>query len=115
VNTHLEITLVETGIYQVKAVQGQVVTRQRLAVDQGYLERTGIDGTDLIREVFDILLQHEALAAVPAESTLEQLVAHYPYLSSELQKRLSPKMPEYQTVEPARITPAPAEDRPTHT
>jgi hypothetical protein len=115
VNTHLEITLVEPGTYKVKAVQGHVVTLQRLAVDQGYLERTGIDGTDLVGEVYDILLQHEPLAAVPAESTLEQLVAHYPYLSSELQKRLSPKVPEYQTVEPARFTPAPAEDRPTHT
>jgi hypothetical protein len=115
VNTHLEITLVEPGTYQVKAVQGHVVTRQSLAVDQGYLERTGIDGTDLIREVFDILLHHEALAAIPAESTLEQLVAHYPYLSSELEKRLSPKMPAYQSVEAARITPVPAEDRPTHT
>jgi len=115
VNTHLEITLVEPGTYRVKAVQGHVVTRQSLAVDQGYLERTGIDGTELVREVFDILLQHEALAAVPAESTLEQLVAHYPYLSSELQKRSSPKMPADQTVEPARITPASAEDRPTHT
>ena len=115
-NTHLEITLVEPGSYRVKTVQGHVVTLQSLAVDQGYLKRTGIDGTDLVGEVYDILLQqHEPLAAVPAESTIEQLVAHYPYLSSELQKRLSPKMPEYQTVEPARIIPAPAEDRPTHT
>jgi hypothetical protein len=65
--------------------------------------------------VFDILLQREALAAVPAESSLEQLVAHYPYLSSELQKRLSPKMPAYRPVAAARITPVPAEDRPTHT
>ncbi|HEX3565711.1 MAG TPA: hypothetical protein VHU17_10075 [Acidimicrobiales bacterium] len=114
-NTHLQITLVEPGTYKVKAVQGQVVTQQSIAVDQDYLERTGIDGTDLVREVFEILLQHEALAAVPAESTLEQLVAHYPYLSSELQKRFSPKTPEYQTVEAARITPIPAQDRPTHT
>ena len=114
-NTHLEITLVEPGTYQVKAVQGQVVTLQSMAVDQGYLERTGIDGSDLVRAVFDVLLQHEALAAIPAESTLEQLVAHYPYLSSELEKRLSPKAPAYETVEAAQITPTPAEDRPTHT
>lgn len=92
-----------------------MVTQQRLAVDQGYLERFRIDGTELVREVCDILLQHEALAAVPTESTLEQLVAHYHYLSSELQKRLSPERPGLQPVEPARITPAPAEDRPTHT
>lgn len=114
-NTHLEITLVEPGTYQVKAVQGQVVTRESMTVDRGYLERTGIDGTDLVRAVFDVLLQHEALAAIPAESTLEQLVAHYPYLSSELEKRLSPKVPAYQAVEPARIIPTPAQDRPTHT
>jgi hypothetical protein len=114
-NTHFEITLVEPGTYKVKAVQGQVVILQSVTVDPGYLERTGIDGTDLIRETFDILLQHEALAAVPAESTLEQLVAHYPYLSSELQKRLSPKVSEHEMVEAARITPVPAEDRPTHT
>jgi hypothetical protein len=115
VNTQLEITLVEPGTYKVKAVQGQVVTLQSMAVDQDYLERTGIDGRELVREVVDILLQHEALAAVPAESTLEQLVAHYPYLSSELQKRFSPKMSAYESVEAARITPAPAQDRPTHT
>jgi hypothetical protein len=115
VNTHFEITHVEPGTYQVKAVQGQVVTVHSLSVDQDYLERTGIEGTDLVREVFEILLRHEALAAVPAQSTLEQLAAHYPYLSSELEKRFSPKVPAYQTVEPARITPVPAEDRPTHT
>jgi hypothetical protein len=110
-NTHFEITLVGPGTYKVKAVQGQIVTVHSLALDQGYLEQTSIAGTDLVREVLDILLGHEALAAVPAESTLEQLVAHYPYLSSELQKRL----PEYQTAEAARITPTPAQDRPTHT
>ena len=113
-NTHLEVTLVRPGTYSVKAIQGHVVTQQQLAVDAGYLEQTGIDGTDLIREVCDILMEHEALSAVPAESTVEQLVAHYPYLSSELQSRLSPgggTLP----VEPARIIPTPAEDHPTHT
>jgi crotonobetainyl-CoA:carnitine CoA-transferase CaiB-like acyl-CoA transferase len=86
-----------------------------VAVDEGYLEQTGVDGTDLVREVCAILMQHEALAAVPALSTVEQLVAHYPYLSSELQKRLSPEKPAIQAVEPARIAPIPAEDNPTHT
>jgi hypothetical protein len=115
VNTHFEITLAAPGTYQVKAVQGQIVTMHSLAVDPSYLERTGIEGTDLVREVFEILLRHEALAAIPAESTLEQLAAHYPYLSSELETRFSPKVSEHQGVEPARIAPVPAEDRPTHT
>ena len=93
VDTHLEVTLVEPGTYQVKAMQGHVVTQQRLAVDQGHLEQSGVDGVDLIREVCDILSEHEALTAVPARSTVEQLVAHYPYPSSELQSRLAPESP----------------------
>jgi hypothetical protein len=115
VNTHLEITLVEPGTYQVKAIQDHVVTSQQMAVDRGYLERTGIDGTDLVREVCVILLEHEALTAVPALSTVEQLVVQYPYLPSELQERLSTRIPGLQPVEPARIAPSSAEDHPTHT
>ena len=114
-NTHLEVTLVKPGTYRVKAIQGQVVTQQQLAVDAEYLEQTGLDGTDLVREVCDILVEHEALAAVPAQSTVEQLVAHYPYLSSELQKRLSPGTGATRPIEPARIVPTPVEDHPTHT
>ncbi len=114
-NTHLEVTSVEPGVYSVKAIDGHVVTRQRMAVDQGYLEQTGVDGADLVREVCDILLENEALAAIPAVSTIEQLVAHIPYLSSELQKRFPPGTPGSQPVEPARIAAAPVEDRPTHT
>ena len=113
--THLEVTPVGPGTYKVKAIQGHVVTQQRLGVDPAYLERTGVDGTELVRQVCDILMEHEALAAVPALSTIEQLVAHYPYLSSELQRRQSPGTPGLQPVEPARITPVAAVDHPTHT
>lgn len=113
--THLDITLIEAGTYDVVASEGQVATRHKVAVDQDYLEQTGIDGADLVREVCEILLQHEALAGIPAESTIEQLVAHFPYLSTELHERLSVETPGVQRVEPARITPVPAEDHPTHT
>ena len=113
-DTHLDITPAGPGIYDVKAVQGQVVTQHRLSVDRDYLERSGVDGTDLVRGVCDILVRHEALAAVPAEATLEQLAAHYPYLSSELEKSLTPGTPGFEPVEPARIVAEPAEDRPTH-
>ncbi len=114
-STHLEVTHVGPGTYSVKAIQDHVVTRQRLAVDPDYLEASGIDGTVLVREVCDILLEHEALAAVPADSTVEQLAAHYPYLSSELHERLSTGRPGSPSIEPALITPQPAEDRPAHT
>jgi hypothetical protein len=118
VNTHLEVEVLRPGNYQVKAVQGQVATKHQLTVDPQFLDRMGLaafDGTTVVREVCDILVEHEALTAVPAEATLEQLVGHYPYLASGLQERLCPASPELPAVESVRIIPRPAEDRPTHT
>lgn len=117
-NTHLEVEKLEAEKYQVKAVQGQAATKHRLAVDREFLDRiglAGVDGTTVVRESCDILVQHEALTAVPTEATLEQLVVHYPYLASELQRRLCPSSLEHHAVESVRIVPRPAEDRPTHT
>ena len=108
-NTHLEVTSVEPGVYSVKAIEGHVVTRQRLAVDQGYLEQTGRRRSR----------PRAGGVRHPAGDTkhwppsrpcrrIEQLVAQYPYLSSELQKRFPPGTPGSQPVEPARIAAAPA-------
>jgi hypothetical protein len=115
VETQFEINIAESGTYEIKAVEGQVVFRYRLAVEQAYLDRAGVDGADLVRAVCDILVDHEALAAIPAESTIEQLAAHYPYLASELDKRFDPRSPGQELSETHRIEPAPAEDHPTHT
>ena len=49
-----------------------------------------VDGETVVREAFAILLEHEALTAVPAEATLDQIGDHYPYLLPELQDRLAP-------------------------
>jgi hypothetical protein len=117
-NTQLEFTAPEPGIYEVKAVQGQVVTRHRVSVNAQFLERIGlqeVEESSVVPEVCTILLQHEALAAVPADSTLEQLVGQYPYLPAELQERLVPGSPRADAVGSVRIAPVAAEDRPTHT
>jgi hypothetical protein len=119
VNTHLEVTELETGNYVVKAVQGHVVTRHTFGIDSEFLDRIDLSDADhatIVREAFDILVHHEALAAVPGRSSLEQLAAHYPYLTSELHQRLSPGS-EFgsRSAPPPRIDPQPAEDRPTHT
>ena len=63
----------------------------------------------------EILVEHEALAAVPADSRLEQLVSHYPYLASELQQRLSDGSVSSRRSSLPRVDPLPAEDHPTHT
>jgi hypothetical protein len=115
VGTQFEITIAEPGTYEIKAVEGQLVTQHRLAVDQAYLDRTGVDGADLVRAVCDILVEHEALAAIPSESTVEQLADHYPYLTSELDKRFAPRSPGQELSQTRRIEPARAEDHPTHT
>ncbi len=113
--TKFEITIVESGTYEIKAAEGQLVTQHRLALDQAYLDRAGVDGADLVRAVCDILVEHEALAAIPAESTVEQLAALYPYLASELDERFAPRRPGQGLTQTHRVEPAPAEDRPTHT
>jgi hypothetical protein len=117
VTTHLEVKELERGNYEVKAVQGHVVTRHTFDVGSEFLDRIDLsdaDGAIIVKEAFDILLQHEALAAVPARSNLEQLAAHYPYLAYELQQRLSPGS-EIRSLPPTSINHLPAEDRPTHT
>jgi hypothetical protein len=117
VTTHLEVQELERGNYEVKAVQGHVVTRHTLHIGPEFLSQidlTDTDGSTVVKEAFDILLHHEALAAVPAKSHLEQLAAHYPYLVSELQQRLSPGS-NIRAVATTPIEPLPAEDRPTHT
>lgn len=115
--THLEVTELERGNYEVKVVQGHVVTRHTFDVDPEFLNRIDLsdaDGATIVGEAFDILLHHEALAAVPGRSNLEQLAAHYPYLAPELQQRLAPRAGG-RPVSARRIDPLPAEDRPTHT
>jgi hypothetical protein len=115
--THLEVIELEHGSYEVKAVQGHVVTRHTFDVAPAFLDQIALseaDGATVVKEAFDILLQHEALAAVPAESNLQQLAAHYPYLASELQQRLAPGS-EVRSVSPPVMDHLPAEDRPTHT
>ncbi|HEX3565376.1 MAG TPA: hypothetical protein VHU17_08385 [Acidimicrobiales bacterium] len=117
-NTKLTVKAFESGMYEITAVQGQVVTRHRMAVDSGFLNRIGladVDESSVVPEVCSVLLQHEALAAVPADSTLAQLVGQYPYLPAELQARLAPGSSPSPPIEAVRVTPVPAEDRPTHT
>jgi hypothetical protein len=117
VTTHLEVKELQRGNYEVKAVQGHVVTRHTFDIGPEFLNQIDLadhDGATVVKEAFDILLQHEALAAIPAESHLEQLAAHYPYLASELQQRLSPG-PGTRSVPATPIEPLPAEDHPTHT
>ncbi len=117
-NTQIEVTVFEPGIYEVKAVQGQVVTLHRLAVDAEFLDRIGLpntDATSVVPAVCSILLEHEALTALPGDSTLQQLVGQYPYLTTELQERLLPGLHQDRPVGSVRIAPVPAEDRPTHT
>jgi hypothetical protein len=117
VNTHLEVSELDPGSYEIKAVQGHVVTLHKIAVDPEFRDQFGfgsVTGTTLVREVVEILVEHEALAAVPADSRLEQLVSHYPYLATELQQRLSTGSVEFPLVQPPTIDALPAEDRPTH-
>jgi hypothetical protein len=118
VNTHLEIKALPSGEYEVKAVQGQVVTRHRMTVDLAFLDRlglSGIDGHDVVREVSDILTERAALTALPEEATIEQLVVYYPYLVEELQQRLRPGTAGLPGVESVRVIPVAIEDHPTHT
>jgi hypothetical protein len=119
VNTILQVEEVEPGNYEIKAVQGQVVTQHSFVIDSDVLaqiDRSDIDGAAIVREAFTIVLEREALAALPGESSFRLLVAHYPYLTSELQRRLSPGSPlGFLSGESARIDHLPAEDRPTHT
>jgi hypothetical protein len=119
VNTVLQVEEVEAGSYEVKAVQGHVVTQHSFVIDSEVLaqiDRSGLDGADIVREAFAVVLEREALAALPGESSFRLLVAHYPYLTTELQRRLSPRSPlGFLSGEPARVHHPPAEDRPTHT
>jgi hypothetical protein len=119
VKTHLEVKELGLGNYEVKAVQGHVVTRHTFDIDPDFLARIDLadaDGTAVVREAFDIVIRHEALAAVPAQTNLEQLVAQYPYLAVELPERLTTgSEPGIRSVPTAHIDPLPAEDRPTHT
>jgi hypothetical protein len=118
VNTIIEVQELAAGNYELKAVQDQVITLHALAVDPEFLDRVGLHGVDgmtIAREAVEILVEHEALAAVPAESNLELLASHYPYLASELRERLSPGSNHLPSTEPARIVPLPARDRSTHT
>jgi hypothetical protein len=118
VNTHLEVIELDPGTFEVKAVQGHIVTQHSIGADPEFRDELGLGtvaGTTLVREVVEILLEHEALAAVPADTRLEQLVSHYPYLSSELQQRLSSEAVDSPVAEPPRISALPAEDHPTHT
>jgi hypothetical protein len=117
VNTHLEVSEIDHDSFAVKAVQGQVVTRHTIGVNADFRDQFAlgeIDGTTVIQEVVEILVEHEALAAVPADARLEQLVSHYPYLASELQQRLSSGSVEFPRVKAPRVDHLPADDRPTH-
>jgi hypothetical protein len=118
VNTHLEIKTLPSGNYEVKAVQGQVVTRHRLTVDPAFLDSlglSGVDGYDVVRELSGILLERTALTALPEEAAIEQLIVYYPYLVEELQQRLRPGTAGLPTIESVRVIPVPIEDHPTHT
>jgi hypothetical protein len=116
VETRLEVEVVELEQYQVTAVEGSVVTRHWLEVHADLLDQLGlpdVDGPTVIGEVFDILLTHEALASVPAESNLEQLGELYPYLLSELQDRLAPgSQVKLLSDEPLRVVTPPRPRRP---
>ncbi len=108
-NTHLEIKTLPSGAYEVKAVQGQVVT---------FLDRlglSGVDGYDVVREVSEILIGRTALTALPEEATIEQLIVYHPHLVEELQQRLRPGTAGLPGVESVRVIPVPIEDHPTHT
>ncbi|MGO9029726.1 MAG: hypothetical protein ACLQOZ_13980 [Acidimicrobiales bacterium] len=90
---HLDIRTLEPEQYEVTAAEGSVVTRHALVIHSDYLDQLGlydVAGETVVGEVFDILLDREAIAGVPAESTLEQLGEHYSYLVPELRDRLSP-------------------------
>jgi hypothetical protein len=117
-HTHLEITALPSGSYELTTTHGHVVTQHRLTVEPGFLDRLGlsdVDGSDVVREVSDLLVEREAPTALPAEATLEQLVVYYPYLAEELQQRLRPGTPGLPPVESVRVIPVPIEDHPTHT
>ena len=117
-DTHLEIKTLPSGSYEVKAVQGQVVTRHRVTVDLAFLDRLGlggVDGYDVVREVSEILIDRAALTALPEEATVEQLIVYYPSLVEELQQRLRPGTAGLPGVESVRVIPVPIEDHPTHT
>ncbi len=116
-NTHLEVSELDPGTFEVKAVQGHVVTQHCIGADPQFRQQLGLGsvaGTTLVREVVEILLEHEALAAVPGDTRLEQLVTQYPYLSSELQERLGTKTGDSPVVDLPLVNALPAEDRPTH-
>lgn len=90
---HLDIEVLEADQYEVTVAEGSVVTRHRLAVPSDTLDDLGLyelDGETVVREAFGILLEREALTAVPAEATLDQIGDHYPYLLPELRDRLAP-------------------------
>jgi hypothetical protein len=116
VDTHLEVEVVELEQYHVTAVEGSAVTRHWLEAHADLLERLGlpdVEGPTVIGEVFDILLTHEALASVPAESDLEQLGELYPYLLPELQDRLAPgSQVKLLSDEPLRVAVPPRPRRP---
>lgn len=118
-NAHLEISEVDPGSYRVRAVQGQVVTLHTIGIEPELCDLLGglgaIPGTALARAVVELLLEHEPLAAIPAETRLGQLIAHYPYLGPELQERLSTGSVEFPLIDPPVIRPVAAEDHPTHT
>ncbi len=93
-NRHLDVELLECERYEVTIAEGSLVTRHWLEVPSDTLDDLGfdeLDGETVVREAFDILLTHEALTAVPAEATLDQIGDHYPYLLPELRVRLSPQ------------------------
>ncbi len=93
-NRHLDIELLACERYEVTIAEGSVVTRHCLEVPSDTLDDLGlyeVDGETVVREAFGILLEHEALTAVPAEATLGQIGHHYPYLLPELRDRLSPE------------------------
>jgi hypothetical protein len=118
VNSYLEIDVVEPEIYLVKAVEGHVVTGHAVQVSSEVLAKIGLidaAGEIVVNEVFGILHEREALTAVPANATLEQLTELYPYLLSELQENLAPG--QALPAGPVRVAPlpAPAPNRPTHT
>jgi len=93
VNRHLDVEVLESERYEVTIAEGSVVTRHWLEVPSDTLDDLGLDDADgetVVREAFAILLEHEALTAVPAEATLGQIGHHYPYLLPELRVRLAP-------------------------
>ncbi|HXA33260.1 MAG TPA: hypothetical protein VNV87_13440 [Acidimicrobiales bacterium] len=89
--THIEVQLVETGRYEVTAIEGLLTTRHRVTAPADLLDDLGLSAVEpasVVRETFAMLLEREPATSVPAHVNLEAIGNCYPDFWSELRHRV---------------------------